>query len=236
MKASCVLLTHQRHENVPRILDELLPVFSEVLVWNNNKAGQDSLLTTIVSGYRTSPVHMMADRDGRNLYTHGRYKAAMMAENEVVCTQDDDVLVSADKWRRLFDAFESSQGRLCCFLDKGHMRYCVTSRRYAHVYKYGAAERFAHEALVGWGAVFQRDLVRDVLSEYFSIWPPDELSMRKMDRIFTVMLDSPHEYLECEVEHLPGAAGKDAVYRQPDHWEANDEAVKRALMVLSTIP
>lgn len=239
MKATCVVPTYQRHANIPRIIDSLLqtPEIAEVVIWNNNYPANATLLSEIISRYRTDPVHMCVDAEQRNLFTYGRYKGAMQAQCGVICTQDDDVLVTPEKWRRLFDVYESlAERRLCCYLDAGHVRH-MNNGKYEHAYTHGTDTCKVWEMLVGWGAVFERDWVREIFNEYLAMQPFDELSLRKADRIFTVMLEAAHVVVQDErVEHLPGSHSADAVYRRPDHWQQNKAAVDRALWVLRTRP
>lgn len=241
MKASCVVLTHQRHGNLEKIIDSLLatPEITEVCVWNNDCQRNDELLTTLVGKYRSDPVHLSVDADKRNLYTWGRWKAAKAAQCGIVCTQDDDVLVSPEKWKALFDKFESDNcRRMACYLDESHYKHGIERRKYMHSYLHGGAgqRRVVWEALVGWGAVFQRDWVTDVFAEYFALQPADDLSYRKADRVFGVMLEQEHSVLKCDVEHLDGANSEDAVYRRKDHWTANVQAIERAMWVLEKRP
>jgi hypothetical protein len=237
MKASCVVLTYKRHHNLAKIVDQLLqtPRIAEVIIWNNDATNTDKLTTWLLKQHRSDPIHLVSDSEKRNLYTMGRFNAAKRAACGVVCTQDDDVLVTPDKWERLFEEFENhGRERLVCYLDEGHLRWGRT--KYKHRYQHGAATRTAYETLLGWGSVFQRDWAFDLMAEYFSLCPFDDLSVRKADRIFTVMLDQEHVQLKDRIEHLEGATGAEALYRQQDHWQMNQDAIKRALYVLSTRP
>lgn len=239
MNATCVIPSYQRRQNLPQIIDSLLdtPEISEVMIWNNDLSATMELTRMIVDRYREEPVHLAEDKDKRNLFTFGRFRAAMASQNRIVCTQDDDVLVHPDKWKKLFELFHShNQERACVLMDKGHIGYGIKGRKYQHFYKYGEKRCVCWETLFGWGSVFLADWVREIFAEYFACQPSDELSYRKADRVFAVMLETEHVVVRDEIHHLSGATSAKALYRGPNHWSWNKEAIKRALNVLATRP
>lgn len=122
-----------------------------------------------------------------------RYEAALTAKHPVVYTQDDDCVVDFAAVVR-----EYEPGRVVCNMPEWKQR------------EYGDGI-----ALVGWGAIFDRDLVGPAFARYFSRFEKDDLFRREADRVFTglskvKMIDAPFELMEYASDaHRLGA--------QPDH-------------------
>lgn len=222
-KVSAVLLMCQRTHNIPRILESLdqYEFIDEFVIWDNSTGDwryNNDLCDLITNPARN--VRILGAN--RNNYTLGRYSAAKEASNDIIYTQDDDVLVSGvdELYRRHLET-----NRLACYLDEAHIRY--GHRHYVHHYTGGTA----YETLVGWGSVFSKHWV-DILDEYTDRYGVDELLKRKADRAFTILIDVPHEQIAKTPNHLPGAYDKDALYRQTDHWSLNRQMGDRCRMIL----
>jgi hypothetical protein len=157
--------------------------------------------------------------DNRMLY--GRYLAAAEAAYEVVYTQDDDCRV--DNIADLLDGFDGE--RLICGMT-------ARSRpRYEKM-----VQGTAQAALLGWGAVFRREWIR-VLDPYLEKFGADPLFLREADRVFTVLLNRSHVMLPAAIQDFRCAHEPSALWRQPDHWQLLDEAVRRAAGLLPpTLP
>lgn len=131
--------------------------------------------------------------------------------NELIFTQDDDVLVSNPTF--IINAWEP--GKVVCNMP--------TSAPYRANYP-------GPEQLVGFGAVFERSLVKKTFDRYFAKWPLDDLAMREADRIFTTM--NTCKLVDVRIEHLPWADGPDRMYKEPGHNERRREAVRRAMAAM----
>jgi hypothetical protein len=224
MKITAVLLLHRRWRNFKTIMDSLLaePLIQSVKVWFNPPDQETMAIfrELVLESYRDAPLDVMFFT--RNLYTLGRFKAAMSAPTQIVGVQDDDVLV--ENWGELVDEFCRRNWRhVVCNLDGGHKRWSEGGR-----YEHETAAGPVWETLLGWGAVFQRRWCRDLhryklameLDDY------DELLMRKADRIFTMLRRRPHVEIERRVRHLAGAQDEHALYQQRRHWAMNQDAVE----------
>ena len=163
---------------------------------------------------------------GSNSYTMGRFNALQSVETDLILTCDDDCLVT--DWDTLYRRHIET-GRLVSYLDPSHMAYAKT--HYVHPHNNGTA----YETLLGWGSIFRREWV-SVLDKYADHFGQDEVFYRKADRLFTILLNQPHELIECDVRHLPGATSEDALYKKKDHWRLNKEAARRAVEVLNAHP
>ena len=218
--ATGVVLSWRRPRNIERIVHNMLDTkwIVRVVVWNNSQSPE--AVRELKDVGSIPEVWLVNSRTNRG--TMARYEAATMAETELVATCDDDVMVG--DWDKLYWR-HAATGRLACYLDPGHMRWA--GKHYAHRYNGGTA----HETLVGWGAVLRREWV-GVLGKYAARFGEDQLLMDKADRIFTVLLDRPHENIRADVRHLDGATGREAVYRRDSHWSDVRRATDRAVVIL----
>ena len=101
-KATAVLLNYERPENLPKIIMSLpLQEFiNEVIIWDNSG---DKLELMKQYGSEFSRLSHSVDwitikGSKENLFTAARFEAAKMAKNEIIVTQDDDVIVN--NWLR----------------------------------------------------------------------------------------------------------------------------------------
>lgn len=222
-----VLLSWQRPANLPhivaRLLEQTRPRVRQVIVWNNKfceAARLDRLLEPFAP--RVTITHSR-----QNLYTLGRFLAADMSNADVILTCDDDALVS--NWPQIFERHLET-GRLVACLADGHYL-----RRDMYLHRIpgedaGSPRGIAHEMLLGWGSAFRRETAENLFRFRQAIG--QDLFQRKADRFFTMLQRRRHEVLRADFEHLPGATGGEALYRQPGHWALNREAVRVALQVL----
>jgi hypothetical protein len=215
LNATLVMLSWMRPENVKEIVlaARESPRIDEVIIWNNNQI-QAYLLDDI-----NRHAGVLRLDSSRNVYTLGRFYAARLAKSDLILTVDDDVLVK--NWEPLIEATLET-GRITAYLDPGHMRWA--KKKYVHQYSSG----IAYETLLGYGSCFFKSHIA-VIDDYILEYGIDDLLIRKADRLFTIMQAEPHNNIRCEVKHLPGATGKEALYRRDDHWTLNKKAVARAI-------
>jgi hypothetical protein len=122
-----------------------------------------------------------------------RYLAAVRAKNEAIFTQDDDCVTDL---RPLLDAYEPGSGAI------------VNAMTLAH-----AAQYPGRQTLIGFGAIFDRAIVR-----CFDGWERDTLFFRESDRIFGTV--NPHVTVFPAIEILPHAYASNRLWKQPDHVAA----------------
>jgi hypothetical protein len=134
-----------------------------------------------------------------------RYRAAARASHETLYTQDDDCLTDL---RPLIDAYEP--GVIVNALTPQHAAYYT-----------GAI------TLVGFGAIFERSMIRAL-----DTWEKDGLFLRECDRVFTAL--HPHKSIVQEIRHLPQATAANRMYKERDH-EINLVRIKQRICRLTGI-
>lgn len=122
---------------------------------------------------------------------YGRFEAIAQAKFDIVYTQDDDCVVDVPLLLNEWD---------------GHFVSNMRPNR--------AAEYSRNMTLIGWGAVFQKNLI-SVLSTYANKWGQDALFVRECDRVFTGL--NTHKTVFIEVENLPNAY-EGRLGNDPQHW------------------
>lgn len=136
---------------------------------------------------------------------YGRYEAIVLTEAPVIYVQDDDVILPRTSIDALLDAYEP--GVVTCVMGEHHQRHTLDS------------------ALVGFGAIFDRDLperafTRFALSSHRAgsiAWGTDgndrALFDRTCDVVFTAL--TPRKAIDVPYEYLPQASNDDRMSRQP---------------------
>lgn len=142
----------------------------------------------------------------RKVYT--RYLGAVHARNNIVMTQDDDCIVDA---KALVDQYSEHMCEMMCNMPK--------DRRAEY------ARRPGHISLVGWGAIFNVDIVSWNLMRFLAKYPADELFDRECDRVATYL--TPHIDVEVPFRHLDRALGEDRMGREARHGDDLKEICKR---------
>ena len=222
--ATGVLLFWKRPENLLRVIDRMLAEkwIARIVVWSNrSKLTTARFRTMLRNRFPLCPPEVIGS--GTNVYTFGRYLAMQAAETDLIVTCDDDCVV--DNWHDLA-CTQAKSGRLVANIQPRHYDHFV-GRGWTHPYSGGVA----YEALVGWGAAFDRSTTL-VLDRYIAKFGVDALLHRKADRFFTILQNQEHALLRHAVENLPGCEGAEALYHLPDHWTLNREAVQRSVEIL----
>jgi hypothetical protein len=149
-------------------------------------------------------VHRNTDED--NMMVYGRYfKAKWEATNDIIYVQDDDCLVEGIG--ELYTAFDGIH--LTNNMDDPVTDYTV-------------------DTLVGWGAFFKREWI-----DVFDKWKDkDDFFNYNADRIFTTLLNKPHNTMRVKMDKLPAASDGNAMYHNPQHSEWRAQAVARAKELL----
>jgi len=211
-KATAILLSYDRLQNLQQIADSLLSqeFVGEVICWNNNSA--EDLKWLVETGV---PVYTA----GYNLYTWARFVAAMYcAKHDWIITQDDDYLIH--NWPAIWEARDPD--RIVAALDRTHRNIHDKQSRWGG----------CHEVLLGWGSVFRRELIPLALHPYIATHGIDQILLRKADRLFGIMLGREHKVLPAIETRLHGCAGTMALYRRGDHQTMTRIARERALELM----
>jgi hypothetical protein len=128
----------------------------------------------------------------------GRYIGIDQAKSEVIYTQDDDCITD-----------------VAAVLAAYQPGVVVNAMTKAHAAQYPRAA-----TLIGFGAIFDRDLVRCLDG-----WERDELFMRECDRVFTAL--NHCETIFPEIRILPQASDPDRLWKQPTHNQYRVEIERR---------
>ena len=129
---------------------------------------------------------------------YNRFVGVSRARFPVIYTQDDDCLVDI--------------GAIIRAYKPGVVVNAMTEA--------GAANYPKEETLIGYGAIFDANLV-DVLAG----WEKDELFKRECDRVFTSL--NEHHTVFPNIQILPCAHDPDRLYKQDDHYEKVKQIRKR---------
>jgi hypothetical protein len=124
--------------------------------------------------------------------TFNRYLVAATADENIIYTQDDDCITDI---RLLIKNYEP--GIIVNAMTKEH----------AKIYR-------KTQTLIGFGAIFNKSLVRSVMDPK---WERDELFYSKVDRIFATV--NEHNTVYPKIKILPCAMADNRLYRQADHTE-----------------
>ena len=129
-------------------------------------------------------------RRPRDMAVFGRYEAIGEADGEVIYVQDDDCVLSRDQIRGVIAGYEP--GAVTCNM---------TDR---------FRENYPDAALVGFGAVFDRDLPRRAFAR-FAVGRSSMLFLRTCDLVFTAL--TPRRFVDVGHRNLPWATDPDRMYR-----------------------
>ena len=141
-------------------------------------------------------IHVHDNSLGPDLAVYGRYALIPETDRPVVLVQDDDVILPPESITGLLAAYEP-----------GKITANMPERFRPH---------YADSCLVGFGAVFDRDLPDAAFDRFKGIDPPTwpEI-LRTCDVVFTALTD--RVLVDLPIEILPYAYGDDRMYRQPQH-------------------
>jgi hypothetical protein len=122
--------------------------------------------------------------------------------HQIIYTQDDDCVLDTDSF---LPAYEP--GVVTCNMP-AHRR----------------PEYSDGIALVGWGAIFDRNLT-SVFNLYLKHYPLDDLFLTECDRIFTGL--NKVKMIDVPFTNLPNAETPDRLHKRPDHWDRLSEIRQR---------
>ncbi len=85
---------------------------------------------------------------------------------------------------------------------------------------------------MGFGSVFEKSLIRPTFARYLKHFQLDDVTLREPNRIFTALNHSRIDIVDVPITHMPYASDPDRLWRQPDHGQMRDEALRRCGLVL----
>lgn len=133
----------------------------------------------------------------------GRFVAMMQSKTDFIYTQDDDCIVS---YKQIIDDY-----------DRDHIVANMPEDRRGF-YNDGVA-------LIGWGAVFHRELASSAFKRYLDKYALDDLFLRECDRVFTGL--NTVRMVDVPYRNLPSAHGADRMGEEKRHLEDLAEIRRR---------
>jgi len=217
-KVSAVLLNYARPYHLAPIVRSLdrHEFIDEILIWDNS---DDGLCPDSMAGTRAD-ISYFAWKE--NVGTLGRWYAASHAQNETIYTQDDDVIVN--RVPELLERFQSHRSKITAGLAPRHFLLEAERKKEPWIQ-------------IGWGSLHLKSWL-DCIATWIEIFGVDDLLKSKFDRIYTTLFGNhdPVCFREhVDFERLRGPDGRDsdrdssALWKQPDHYQKRDEAVRMAL-------
>ena len=137
---------------------------------------------------------------------YGRFLAIPRANNNWIYVQDDDCIVPA---REIAARFIEGRKEILCNVQKSHSDYY----------------RRIGCTLVGWGAIFPREMDQMAFGRYLAQFSLDELFLRECDRVFTAL--NRFREVDLGVQHLPHALGNDRMGTEGCHGNDLREILRR---------
>lgn len=204
-RVSAILLNYRRAPNVRRIIAllERHPAIDEIIVWNNNpdepfRHGRATVIDA-----------------GRNFLCIARYAAALLARNEAIYFQDDDILVPPAALSVLLGEYERDPGRIYGQRGK-NLR--------DGVYGFSAVEYGEVDIILGQVMLFSKRLLASVYGDILALSPFE----RGDDIAFSLLCGRKHLAIRLDVRRL-GHDDMHALWRQPGHFQRRQEMVDRIL-------
>jgi hypothetical protein len=139
----------------------------------------------------------------------GRWIAAKEAKKEIVYTQDDDCVLPPASLQALLEAYEPG------------VVVSNTPERFR--------DRYVEHCLVGFGAIFDRDLVEPAFERFFRRFPEfeQEWMWPRSDVVFTAL--NERRLLDLPYEDLPWAHADNRMWKQAGHGPQRETMLGLAL-------
>ncbi len=166
----------------------------------------DHDLTPILESLPFDDVVVWDNSKERDCKVYGRFAGIPKAQNRWIYVQDDDCIVPA---RELASRFIEGRSEILCNVQKSHSDFY----------------RALGCTLIGWGAIFPREMVWSAFQRYLRQFPLDDLFQRECDRVFTAL--SRFREVDLGVEHLPHALGQDRMGTEARHGADLREILRR---------
>jgi hypothetical protein len=146
-----------------------------------------------------------------DLGVYGRYAAIEEARHPIIYVQDDDCALPPVSITELHDRYKP--GFLTANMPQRFRKF------------------YPDLALVGFGAIFDRDLPGQAFARFAQAWPDYDpgLMRRRADVIFAAL--TPHRFVDVTYANLKYATAGNRSYRQPGHTEERQRVLRDARSV-----
>jgi hypothetical protein len=181
--------------DLSRVLDSL--IFDDVIIWNNAEQDRDQM-------------------------TWGRALAIDSCKHDVIYSQDDDIVHSADSQYRIIEAYQP-----------GVLTGCMWREWSDGARAQGIADGYDDLVFPGSGAVYDAELPFAGAGAYLEHHPLDDFFRLWADTIIGIIADT--RQLDIRFEALPHADAGDRMCDLPDAIALKTRAIMRARAVRDAV-
>jgi hypothetical protein len=186
-QVSAVIVTRGNCD-LTRVLDSL--IFDDVIVWNNAEQDRDQM-------------------------TWGRALAIDSAKNDVIYSQDDDIIHSAESQYRIIEAYQP-----------GILTGCMWPEWSDGARAQGIAGGYDDLVFPGSGSVYDGEIPFAAADRYLANYPLDDFFRLWADTIIGII--APNRQLDIRFDALPEADADYRMANQDGFTELKREAIRRA--------
>ena len=189
-EVSAVIVTRGDVDLSP-VLESL--IFDDIVVWDNSRSEQDQM-------------------------TFGRVLAGRRARNEIVYSQDDDLIHTRE-----------AQEQIVASYAEGVLSGCMWPEWSAGAKKQGIENGYDDLVFPGSGSISDLWLWEECISEYLEEWPADDFFRLWSDTIIGII--APTRQLDIRFRILPCADADNRMAHLPDAVANKTEAIRRARLI-----
>jgi hypothetical protein len=172
----------------------------------------DQDLTEILASLPFGEVVVWDNSVQPDLKVYARYAAIGATTRPVILTQDDDCVLGPDVWAALLDAYEP--GTVTANMSAYHQLHT------------------RENVMVGFGAVFDRDLPAAAFARYPGFDLTDPVFLRCCDIVFTAL--TPRRCVDVPFRYLPWSSTPERMWKQPGFAVERESVLNTVLEVART--
>ncbi len=183
------------------VLDSL--IFDDVVIWDNSKPAPADYMNTVVG----------------DQMTYGRVLAGALGKHDVIYSQDDDIVHTAENQLRIISEYEP-----------GVLTGCMWAEWSLGAYQQGISGGYDDLVFPGSGSVCDRNTTNEAVVSYIRHFPFDDDFFRLWcDTIVGVI--APTKQLDIRFDILPCAENDNRMCNLPDGVANKTEAINRSRWV-----
>lgn len=187
-EVSAVIVTRGNTDLTPVL--ESLAHFDQVIVWDNSIEHGDAK-------------------------TYGRIRGAARARNDIIYSQDDDLIHTIENQQRILDAYQP-----------GILTGCMWPEWSDGARAQGIEHGYDDLVFPGSGSVYDLAVPHLAADKYLKTYPADEFFRLWCDTIVGIL--APNQQLDIRFGALPEAEAADRMCNLPDAVALKTEAIRRA--------
>lgn len=200
-----VLLSWKRPANIPIILEILYSAKSvnEIILWNNNPE--------LSLNYKHPKLVVI--NANKNLGTTARYSVALLAKNDNIMIQDDDLCYKPEQIEKIFSEYLKDKSRIY-----GPFGRNLYNGKYRMKNVWGEAD-----IIIGRTLLFEKNL----LINFFKFAEPWKNLLHEDDILFSLSQAKKHFALKLGL--ITELSNEEALYKKPMHLEKRQKMVDYCL-------